>query len=181
MSQPPVCPVSGPKVWEDIARHHDRLMRLVQKRLPTRQDAEDCVQEAMTRTAAHRTLDPGRLGPFLTSVALRLCADFYRSQNRDRTLVQRVSWTDTHAIPEDDICDKAFGRWLLDRVRTLEGRQREVLLARAAGVSVSAFARQHGISVKSAEAHFTRGRARLRELVRAEFDSALASPNMAKA
>jgi RNA polymerase sigma-70 factor (ECF subfamily) len=173
--------VTGHQVWGEIARHHDRLMRLVQKRLPTRQDAEDCVQEAMTRTAAHRTLDPGRLGPFLTSVAMRLCADFYRAQDRDRTLVRRVPWADTHGTVEDDICDTAFGGWLLEQARTLEGRQREILLARAAGVSVSAFARQHGITAKTAEAHFTRGRARLRELARAEFDSARAAPDGATA
>ncbi|WP_320775350.1 sigma-70 family RNA polymerase sigma factor [Streptomyces sp. CRN 30] len=148
--------------WEDIFQHRDRLMRLVRRRLPSFQDAEDCVQETMARAAAHATLDRNRLGPFLTSVALRLCIDFYREIERRSRLLQRAALLDFSGTTEEDVCDEDFGRWLLSQVEKLRGREQEVILARAAGISTAEFARMHNISVKAAEAAFTRGRARLK-------------------
>ncbi|GAA4815824.1 hypothetical protein GCM10023220_54940 [Streptomyces ziwulingensis] len=116
----------------------------------------------MARAAAHATLDRNRLGPFLTSVAIRLCIDFYREMDRRSRLVQRATLLDSPGIPEEDVCDEDFGRWLLGQVRKLRGREQEVILARAAGISTAEFARMHNISVKAAEAAFTRGRARLK-------------------
>ncbi|MGF7239137.1 MAG: sigma factor-like helix-turn-helix DNA-binding protein, partial [Frankia sp.] len=46
-------------------------------------------------------------------------------------------------------------------VETLHGRERQVLLARAAGKSTREAAQDLSISVKAAEGAFTRGRARL--------------------
>ncbi|KOV70472.1 RNA polymerase subunit sigma24 [Streptomyces sp. AS58] len=137
-------------------------MRMVRRRLPSHQDAEDCVQETMARAAAHTALDRNRLGPFLTSVALRLCIDFYRDLERRRRLLQRTAFLDSPGTTEEDICDEDFGRWLLEQVRFLRGREQEVILARAAGISTAEFARLHNISIKAAEAAFTRGRARLK-------------------
>lgn len=137
-------------------------MRLVRRRLPSQQDAEDCVQETMTRAAAHASLDRTRIGPFLTSVALRLCIDFYRDMDRRRRLLQRAAPPTDPGTPEEDVCDEDFGRWLLDQVHQLRGREQEVILARAAGISTAEFARLNNISVKAAEAAFTRGRARLK-------------------
>ncbi|GAA5012345.1 RNA polymerase sigma factor [Streptomyces hyderabadensis] len=167
-------PPDRQQVWQDVARHHDRLMALVRKRLPTRQDAEDCVQEAMIRTAAYPGLDLARLGPFLTTVALRLVADFYRVQHRHRTLAHRAYVADVPVSPENDICDAAFGRWLLERVHALPPRQRDVLLARVEGLPVTAFAVRQGISAKAAEGAYTRGRARLRELALRELAASAA-------
>ncbi|XKK60377.1 sigma-70 family RNA polymerase sigma factor [Streptomyces sp. ARC32] len=137
-------------------------MRLVRRRLPSFQDAEDCVQETMARAAAHAALDRNRLGSFLTSVALRLCIDFYRDMERRSRLLQRAAFVDTFGTTEDDVCDQDFGRWLLSQVQHLRGREQEVILARAKGISTAEFARMHNISVKAAEAAFTRGRARLK-------------------
>jgi RNA polymerase sigma-70 factor (ECF subfamily) len=116
----------------------------------------------MARAAAHTSLDRERIGPFLTSVALRLCIDFYRDMDRRRRLLQRAALLDNPGTTEEDVCDEDFGRWLLDQVRQLRGREQEVILARAAGISTAEFARLNNISVKAAEAAFTRGRARLK-------------------
>lgn len=137
-------------------------MRLVRRRLPSAQDAEDCVQETIARAAAHSALDRNRLGPFLTSVALRICIDFYRDVERRRRLLQRAAVLDEPWTTEEDVCDQDFGRWLLAQVGQLRGREQEVILARAAGISTAEFARRHNISIKAAEGAFTRGRARLR-------------------
>ncbi|MEV6960601.1 sigma-70 family RNA polymerase sigma factor [Streptomyces sp. NPDC051207] len=162
MAQKSTCPSPAACSWEEIFQHQDRLMRLVRRRLPSHQDAEDCVQETIARAAAHTSLDRERIGPFLTSVALRLCIDFYRDMDRRRRLMQRAALLDTSGTTEEDVCDEDFGRWLLDQVRHLRGREQEVILARAAGISTAEFARLNNISVKAAEAAFTRGRARLK-------------------
>lgn len=138
-------------------------MRIVRRRLPSTQDAEDCVQETMLRAAAHANLDRSRLGPFLTSVATRLCIDFYREVERRKRLAQRAVVVEEPETPEEDVCDEDFGRWLLQQAaHLLEGREQQVILARADGISTAEFARIHKISVKAAEGAFTRGRARLR-------------------
>ncbi|MEU5751053.1 sigma-70 family RNA polymerase sigma factor [Streptomyces sp. NPDC047829] len=157
LPSPAECP------WEEILQHRERLMRLVRRRLPSLQDAEDCVQETMARTAAHATLDRNRLGAFLTSVALRLCIDFHRDLERRGRLLHRAAFADTPGPGEEDVCDEDFGRWLLGQVRHLRGREQEIILARAKGISTAEFARLHDISLKAAEAAFTRGRARLRK------------------
>lgn len=149
-------------IWEEIAGHRERLMRLVRRRLPTAQDAEDCVQEAMLRAVAHDNLDRERIGPFLTSVALRLCVDHYRELERRRRLVGRTAHVSRPELPDEDVCDEDFGRWLLHQAQQLRGRERQVMLARADGISTMEFARIHQISLKAAEGAFTRGRARLR-------------------
>ncbi len=154
--------IRGELSWDEIASHRERLMRLVRRRLPTAQDAEDCVQEAMLRAAAHANLDQGRIGPFLTSVALRLCVDHYRELERRRRLVGRTAHVSRPELPDEDVCDEDFGRWLLRQVQQLRGRERQVMLARADGISTMEFARMHQISLKAAEGAFTRGRARLR-------------------
>lgn len=160
--------------WEVIAGHRERLMRLVRRRLPNAQDAEDCVQEAMLRTAACGDLDRERIGHFLTSVALRLCVDSHREQERSRLLLPRTADVRTPEIPDEGVCDRDFGRWLLRQVYLLRGRERQVVLARAHGISTLEFARIHQISVKAAEGAFTRGRARLRLICARSMDGVVA-------
>lgn len=152
----------GELSWDVIASHRERLMRLVRRRLPNAQDSEDCVQEAMLRAAAHDNLDRERIGRFLTSVALRLCVDHYRELERRRRLLRRSADLGVPEMPDEGVCDQDFGRWLLGQVHLLRGRERQVVLARAHGISTLEFARIHQISVKAAEGAFTRGRARLR-------------------
>ncbi len=160
--------------WAEIAGHRERLLRLVRRRLPNAQDAEDCVQEAMVRAAAHGNLDRERIGPFLTAVALRLCADHYREQERRHRLLRRAVQVGVPELPDEGVCDKDFGRWLLGQVDLLRGRERQVVLARAQGISTLEFARMHRISVKAAEGAFTRGRARLRLVCARALDGAAA-------
>lgn len=160
--------------WDVIAGHRERLMRLVRRRLPNAQDAEDLVQEAMLRAAAHGNLDRARIGPFLTSVALRLCVDHYREQERRRRLLTRAADVRGPELPDEGVCDKDFGRWLLGQADQLRGRERQVVLARAQGISTLEFARMHQISVKAAEGAFTRGRARLRLVCAQALDGAAA-------
>lgn len=149
--------------WELLLPHRERLYRLARVRLTAHQDAEDCVQEALLRAAGHRDLDAERVGPFLTSITLRLCVDVYRRRERTRRyLYQRSFAPETASGPEEEACAAAEGAWMLQQVQRLEGREREVILARIEGTSTREAAGRLGISTKAAEGAFTRARARLR-------------------
>ena len=127
----------------------------------------------MLRAASHTNLDRTRLGPFLTSVAMRLCIDHYREVDRRKRLLQRAVVVHVTEAPEEGVCDKDFGRWLLRQAQLLRGREQEVILARADGISTAEFARIHQISVKAAEGAFTRARARLRVACTKSLDGAV--------
>jgi RNA polymerase sigma factor (sigma-70 family) len=158
--------------WHQIIDHRERLTRIVRRRLADPQDVEDCVQEAILRAASYKNLDRARIGHFLTSVAMRLCVDHYRHADRNRRLAQRaVSGVELEG-PEEHVCDVEFARWLFSQLVHLKGREREVMLARAAGVSTVEFARRNDISVKSAESAFTRARAHLSRLSDRELHAA---------
>jgi RNA polymerase sigma-70 factor (ECF subfamily) len=148
--------------WELLLPHSERLRRLARSRLSNSQDAEDCVQETLLRAAKFDNLDERRVGAFLTSTALRLCVDHYRDSNRQQRLRQRSATGDRSVGPEEIICEHDVGNWMMEQARRLQGREREVMLARADGMSTAEAANRLGISTKSAERAFTRGRARLR-------------------
>ncbi|KRV50454.1 RNA polymerase subunit sigma-24 [Wenjunlia vitaminophila] len=148
--------------WDLLLTHRDRLHRLARSRLPTPQDAEDCVQEALVRAAAHRGLDEKRVGPFLTSVTLRLCVDHYRRCEQQRRLLLRMHLVETAVGPEESVCAASEGAWVLDQVQRLAGRELQVIMARVDGASTREAARRLGITTKAAEGAFTRARARLR-------------------
>ncbi|GGO90636.1 RNA polymerase sigma factor [Wenjunlia tyrosinilytica] len=148
--------------WELLLSHRERLHRLAGSRLLCRQDVEDCVQEALLRAATFSGLDESRVGPFLTSVTLRLCTDFYRRGEQHRRLLLRIHLSETAAGPEETVCAASEGAWVLEQVGRLDGRERQVILARVNGVSTREAARSLGISTKAAEGAFTRARARLR-------------------
>ncbi|MFC9057254.1 RNA polymerase sigma factor [Streptomyces sp. NPDC057074] len=141
MFQQSACPPDRQQVGQDIVRHRDRLLALTRKRLPTRQDAEDCVQEAMIRTAAYPGLDLARVGPFLTTVALRLSPTSTAPSTGSR-----------HSYAVLSRCCRRSSPKTTSATRPSEG------------LPVAAFAARQGISAKAAEGAYTRGRARLRAL-----------------
>lgn len=147
--------------WSLLLPHRDRLVNIARRRLPSMADAEDCAHEALVRAAAFRNLDRSRVGQLLTTTVLRLCVDQHRARLRaDRAMIRSfVAASDPG--PEEAVCDQAEARWLLDQTRRLRGRERQIMLARAAGRTTREAARDLSISVKAAEGAFTRGRARL--------------------
>ncbi|WP_424217651.1 RNA polymerase sigma factor (plasmid) [Streptomyces sp. BI20] len=149
--------------WELVLPHRERLLRLARTRLTGQQDVEDCVQEALLRAALHRGLDEARVGAFLTAVTLRLCVDVHRRRERAVRFLHRHAHTveTTAAGPEEAACAAAEGAWMLAQVQRLDGREREVVLARIEGAGTREAAGRLGISVKAAEGAFTRARARL--------------------
>jgi RNA polymerase sigma-70 factor (ECF subfamily) len=154
-----------------VLSHQDRLMRIARRRLPTREDAEDCVQEALIRAACFAGLDEPRAGQFLTATLVRLCVDHHRSTAAARRALSRIHDVVSAPSPEDAVCEQAEAAWLLAQVDgRLSLQECAVVYARMRGCSTREAASQLQISHKAAEAAFTRARARMRALTdRAHF------------
>lgn len=147
--------------WMLLLPHRSRLVRLAAARLGSASEAEDCVHEAMLRTCQFPNLDEERVGSFLSTVVVRLCVDRHRAVTRARMAWSRVGDPVDDEGPEDLVCDRLAGAWLMERLGSLSGRERGVLTARAGGLSTREAAGWMGISEKAAESAFTRARAKL--------------------
>jgi len=149
--------------WELVLPHRERLLRIARRRLPTLEDAEDCVQEALIRAACAARLDVARVGQYMTSVLIRLCVDHMRTLAAGQRALTRSHGEHRDPPPEEDICDLAEASWIRERVvGRLTVREQDVLLARADGLSTREAAQRLNISGKAAEAALTRARARIR-------------------
>jgi RNA polymerase sigma-70 factor (ECF subfamily) len=150
----------SPERWELLWPHRDRLVRIATVRLGAH-EAEDAAHEALLRGYAFENLDEDRVGSFLTSVTVRLCVDRHRASTRARTAHGRLRGDRDLDSPEDRVCDKLTGGWLMGLLDRLPDREKAVLLARARGLSTREAAARLGITHKAAESAFTRGRAKL--------------------
>jgi DNA-directed RNA polymerase specialized sigma24 family protein len=123
--------------WHLVWQHRPELLRVARRRTPTLADAEDCVSEAMLRTALHPDLDPERVGAFLTAVTLRLCADLHRERARTARIAARHTGDERLVpTPEAVVCDRAEASWLAGRVtRTMTERERAAVRAKAYGAA----------------------------------------------
>jgi RNA polymerase sigma factor (sigma-70 family) len=148
--------------WPVLLTHREQLLRIARARTLSPDDAEDCVQEALTRAAEHPGLDLERAGAFLTTVTIRLTTDLYRAQSRQARLMARVEGlgTLTHDHVED-IADRSLARWLAEQATGLTGQEQAVLQARVTGDSSREAALALGISIRAAESSLTRVRAKL--------------------
>jgi len=125
----------------------------------------------MIRAVTFEALDERRVAPLLTTIALRLCVDYQRRNVRDRRLLGRLG-TLRGAEPGSDehsrVVERDAAHWLLTQTDGLGTREREVILARANGMSTAEAAHALSITHKSAESAFTRARSRLRTIYHEE-------------
>ena len=149
--------------WADVYAHRERLLRLARARLCDPHEAEDCVQEAMLRCVEFEDLDEERLGQFLTTVTVRLCVDVHRRRARGDRLGRKLTGFWSHEPgPEESVCDRAESAWLARRLTDLTPRQREIVEARAEGLSCGAVAELLVVLYTTVESALARVRRSLR-------------------
>jgi RNA polymerase sigma-70 factor (ECF subfamily) len=165
---PPVDAAERRRRWELVLPHEQRLRRIALRRLASRDEVDDVVQEAMLRAVTFERLDPDYAGQFLTSVTVRLCADVQRDRVRQLRVGVRdaLSTVEPHD-PHEAVLDVAEARWLYAECLKLPPRESAVVLARANGLSVRVVAGSLGLGMKTAEAALTQARCRIRRSVRA--------------
>jgi len=152
------------RLWRAVLTHRERLLRISRGRTPTEQDAEDVVQEAMLRCVEFSGLDEERLGQFLTTVTVRLCADRYRERSHDARLHHKLAMRETPVPgPEDEVCERGEAQWLASLVDDLPEKQRDIVRARQAGLSHAEVAHRLRISYSAVESSIARARLRFRD------------------
>jgi RNA polymerase sigma factor (sigma-70 family) len=160
--------------WQLMWSHREALMRVARRRSMSREDAEDAVHEAMLRAVENSNVDDERLGAWLTTVTMRLCADRYRQVNRETevgTLAGRAM--PAPATVEESVCDRAEAVWLAAQSGDLPARQAEALRLRSQDLDVEQVASRMGLSYRAVESLLARARRALRQTLAATFGLAL--------
>jgi RNA polymerase sigma-70 factor (ECF subfamily) len=124
---------SGPDeaLAEAFEEQRGRLVAVAYRRLGSRADAEDAVQEAWLRLARHDAAAIDNLGGWLTTVVGRVCIDVLRSRNArseasyDERLPELVVTEDGGGAPEDEaLLAESVGLALLVVLDTLRPPER---------------------------------------------------------
>ncbi|MGW3245541.1 sigma-70 family RNA polymerase sigma factor [Streptomyces sp. NPDC001070] len=160
--------------WQLMWSHREALMRVARRRSMSREDAEDAVHEAMLRAMENPNVEDERLGAWLTTVTMRLCADRYRQVNRETevgTLAGRAM--PAPATVEESVCDRAEAVWLAAQSGDLPARQAEALRLRSQDLDVEQVASRMGLSYRAVESLLARARRALRQTLAATFGLAL--------
>jgi RNA polymerase sigma factor (sigma-70 family) len=155
--------------WQLVLPHRARLLAIARRLVSDPGDAEACVQEALTRCVTFPGLDESNVAGFLVVTTRRLCADHYRAHASATRVAARLSGRTADEPGVDEaVCDRAEAAWVTERLGDLPGRQRDVVLARAAGQSPQEIAEHLAVSYKTVETLLYRVRVRARtELERA--------------
>ena len=154
--------------WSAGLAHRERLLRIARARLPQPDDAEDVVQEALLRCVEFEDLDVERIGPFLTSVTIRLCADVHRRAGEPARAKRWMGPLLHHAAdPAEVVCRQAEATWVASLVAELPDRQRSVLVDRADGMSIPQISDRYELTYKSVESALSRARSAVRAAVAA--------------
>ena len=141
------------------------MVRVCERVLGSRDDAEDCASEALLQAFADGLDDVENVEAWLVSIAKRRAMDVLRRRVRNRTqLLRLASRCDvSDADPAERVADEAEARWLSARAdELLTAPARAVLRVVADGGSVNDAAHRLAMTRRSAESHLHRARLMLR-------------------
>lgn len=151
---------------ELVRLHEHRIAGLCRSRLRSSEDAADAVQETFARALSrlHQLKDPEAFGPWLRTIAVRVCADVGRELSRV-SMSALVGDTVDEGPPPDELAEAADDRGRLQRaLADLGERDRRALwLRHGMEAPVSRVADELGLTEGSARVLLTRARRRLRE------------------
>jgi RNA polymerase sigma factor (sigma-70 family) len=152
--------------WQLVLPHRTYLVRIAVSRGMSRDDAEDCAQEAMVRCVGFAALDEARVVEFLATTTMRLAMDRHRTHARDaRVSAKLTPWYVAEPSPEEATCDRGEASWVAAHVAALPESQRTALTAKAEGLSCQEIAARMGLSYKAVESLLSRARAYVRAAV----------------
>lgn len=160
--------VSAEDRWLEAWQHRERLLRIARRRVPTREDAEDVVAEAIQRAGAQEDLPVSAVPAWLTRVTINLCVDRQRRLATQRAALCRAELR-PDALPthEDEVVARAEAAWLTSKIEQLPLRQALAVRLRADGISNAEIASLLKVSQASVDGLLKRSRAALRDVLRA--------------
>jgi RNA polymerase sigma factor (sigma-70 family) len=153
--------------WEMLLPHRELALGMVLRATGNLAEAEDCVHDAMLRLVRRSDLDPARVRALLVRASLHIAIDHRRAATRQQTAVIRLGGGAAAEVvsPEQVVAQRAEVARVVAALDSLPRREREVMLLRLSGLNVAETAARMGISYKSVEGSYTRGRARMRHLL----------------
>lgn len=151
---------------DDLLRQHRPAVEAVCfRRLRSRIDAEDAVQETMLKglRSLHHVEDPSRLRGYLCRIAERVCLDMLRAGARAMP-EQFDQPADERDEPEAVALERERAELVHRTLQALSERQATALWMRdAMGEPVPTVARELGVTEGSARVLLTRARAKMRD------------------
>lgn len=169
-----------------LARHRSAVEAVCFRRLRSRIDAEDAVQETLAKgmRSLEYVEDPSRLKSYLCRIAERVCLDMLRDGAKAMPAVieDTVATTAVEDNPEDAALDRERTELVHRTLQALNERQATALWMRdAMGESVPTVAAHLGVTEGSARVLLTRARAKMRDgwaKVAAIFPAGFGLPSM---
>lgn len=159
-----------------VLRHRGPLSAFVNRLLGSPSDAEEVVQECLTRVWSHAPRwDPdGSAKAWIFRIAHNLSVDRLRAR-RPTVDIETREFEDNSPTPEQALSSKRVEHSVRDAVAALPERQRiAISLFHLKDMTADEVAHTMGISVDALESLLRRARAKLKEIVRQEQPEAFA-------
>lgn len=154
-----------------VSEQYRGLVKFLNQRTATRQDAEDAAQESMARMLRYHESAPAATWQrLLYRIAINVAHDQHRSavshRARRHVSLDERSLAAPDLSPEDQADHEQRLACLRDAIRQLPPKcQRVYLLKRVHGMSHAQVAERCGISVKTVEKHLAKALVKLRQKV----------------
>jgi RNA polymerase sigma-70 factor, ECF subfamily len=162
---------------EQWGRLRSDVSRLVARRLPSRADVEDVVQEVLLRVWKHGATvrDDERFGAWLSRVAYTAAADHMRARHRhplsrydsrDQADVEEPSEGGASSAPDEPEVKALIAAVIRPFIASCPPPYRETLLmSELEGLSHAVIAEKLGLSVSAVKSRVQRGRDLLRQML----------------
>lgn len=156
-----------------LLEHWPAMVRVCQRTLGNREEAEDCASAALLGVVQRGGLDGVDSGEaWMVSIAKRRAADVLRSRARDERRAERLAAKHDLVIADvaEHIVERAEAGWLSQAAAEfLPARTQELLGALTAGMTITEAAEHLGMTKRAAESHLHRARVALRPVWAAAF------------
>lgn len=148
----------------EMARLREAAFRRCRKAGATREEADDCAQEALLAALRAKGTGYAVSAAWVRTVAYRRFVDLVRRRSRERSGALAGPETDrTQEGPEDVVVRRLHARWLTDALEELPVVTRSVCEGVSQGDDIDTLAHRHGLTRRSIESHLTRARRTLRQ------------------
>ena len=159
-----------------MGRHEQRMYAIALRMCKNREDAQDCLQEAMLRVfrAIGAFKGESSFGTWMYRITMNTCLDELRRRKKskdtsmDALLDQGWSPPDLSAAPEKKAIQSELHRNLNDAINELpEDMRAAIILRDIHGCAYDEIAKALDLNVGTVKSRISRGRERLREKIRA--------------
>jgi RNA polymerase sigma factor (sigma-70 family) len=168
-----------------VKRYERRIYGLCYRLLGDQENAADVTQEVFLSVFRHiRTFNGGPLAPWILRIASNACFDHLRARRRRPSESLDYAWNDEEnpssfeladsaERPEETVLRHELGASIIEALQQLHPDQRSVIvMSDIQDLSYEEIAQISGVALGTVKSRISRGRARLREILRAEGYSA---------